>query len=345
MKKTHKARKEFDMPIISVIMPSYNHERYINDAINSVISQGIENLELIVVDDFSSDDSQHIIRELADKDCRIKAVFHSENEGIARTINDGIKTARGKYIAMMASDDMFKQGAFEKVIAVLESSEDCGVALLDGECIDHRNRRIGVLFSELYRKPSTERGSFFRDLVIGNFVCTGVVRKSIIEKYQIFYNEELKYLNDWLFWLDLSSVCDFVFINEPLYFYRIHGTNTSLDCKYKNMMMYDGLKAIDMVLSKYGKILDNESKDKLLRGKGRSYIMLHNYRKARESLYQCLHLSPSPLNSVKTILHILFTYFPHLFGYYVDLRNILKGQAYREKKILNAILYMPRTTC
>jgi glycosyltransferase involved in cell wall biosynthesis len=344
MEKIHNARKEFHMPIISVIMPSYNHEKYINDAINSVILQGIKNLELIIVDDFSSDNSQRIIREWADKDSRIKAIFHSENEGIAQTINDGIKAARGKYIALMASDDMFKQGAFEKVIAVLESSERYGVALLEGECIDHRNRRIGVLFSELYRKPSTEQGSFFRDLVIGNFVCTGVARKSIIEKYQIFYNEELKYLNDWLFWLDLSSVCDFVFINEPLYYYRIHGANTSLNCKYKNMMVYDGLKAIDMVLSRYGKILDNETKDKLLRGKGRSYIMLHNYKKAREHLYQCLHLNSSFLNDVKTTLHILFTYFPHLFRYYVDLRNILKRQAYREKKILNAILYMSRTT-
>lgn len=315
--------KFLDDPIISVIMPSYNHERYINDAINSVISQGVRNLELIIIDDFSSDNSVRIIREWASKDGRVKAIFHGENEGIARTINDGLKVARGKYVALTASDDMFKQGAFEKAIGVLESSENLGVALLEGECIDHKNRRTGLLFSELHRKPSTVQGSFFKDLVTGNFVCTGVIRRSVIEKYQIFYNETLKYLNDWLFWLDLSSVCDFIFIEEPLYYYRVHGANTSL--KYRHDMRgNDGLKAIEMVFSKYGKILDNESKIKLLQGKWRSYITLRNYEKARENLYQCLQLNSSPLNDVKTILYILFTHFPRLFGYFVDLRYKLK---------------------
>lgn len=315
--------KFLDDPIISVIMPSYNHERYINDAINSVISQGVRNFELVIIDDFSSDNSVRIIREWASKDGRIKAIFHGENEGIARTINDGLKVARGKYVALMASDDMFKQGAFEKVIGVLESSENLGVALLEGECIDHKNRRTGLLFSELHRKPSTMQGSFFKDLVTGNFVCTGVIRRSVIEKHPIFYNETLKYLNDWLFWLDLSSVCDFVFIEEPLYYYRVHGANTSL--KYRHdMRANDGLKAIEMVFSKYGRILDNESKIKLLQGKWRSYITLRNYEKARENLYQCLQLNSSTLNDMKTILYILFTHFPRLFGYFVDLRYKLK---------------------
>ncbi|MEM3730869.1 MAG: glycosyltransferase family 2 protein [Candidatus Bathyarchaeia archaeon] len=339
MDKIHHENKKFsDEPIISVVMPSYNHENYIDYAINSVTSQGIKNLELIIVDDFSSDNSQRIIRRWTEEDNRIKAIFHSKNEGIARTINDGIKAARGKYIALMASDDMFKQGAFEKVIAVLESSEDLGVAMIEGECIDNKNRRMGVLFSELYRKPSTERGNFFKDLAIGNFVCTGVVRRSIIEKYQIFYCEELKYLNDWLFWLDLSNVCDFAFISEPLYYYRIHGANTSLS--YNNMMVYDGLKAIDMVLSKYGKILDNKSKDRLLRWKGRSYIVLHNYKRAREHFYMCLHLNSSLLNNSKTTLYILFTYFPRLFGYHMGLLGRLKKQTYKEKKILEKILHV-----
>ncbi|MEM2971975.1 MAG: glycosyltransferase family 2 protein [Candidatus Bathyarchaeia archaeon] len=337
MEKTRYGSKKFcNEPIISVVMASYNHEKYIDDAINSVISQRIKDLEVIVVDDFSMDKSRDIIKEWVDKDSRVRAIFHDRNEGIARTVNDGIRVARGKYIALMASDDMFRQGAFEKIIAVLESSEDCGVALLEGECIDHRNRKVGLLFSERYRRPSKEKGSFFKDLVVGNFVCTGVVRKSVLKKYQISYNEELKYLNDWLFWLDLSSVCDFVFINEPLYYYRIHGANTSLK-NYRNIME-DTSKAIDMVLSKYGKSLDNESRGKILREKGFYCISLNNYKEAREYLRQCLHLKPSPLSDVKTTMQILFTYFPPLFGYYGNLREKLKKRAYMEKKMLNAIL-------
>ncbi|MGB9915113.1 MAG: glycosyltransferase family 2 protein [Candidatus Bathyarchaeales archaeon] len=315
--------EKLNEPIISVVMPSYNHERYINDAISSVISQGIRNLELIIIDDFSSDGSRRIIREWVAKDKRIKAILHDKNEGIARTTNEGIKAAQGKYVALMASDDMFKQSAFEKVIAVLEASKKLGAALLDGEYIDHRNRGTGVLFSDMHRKPSTGQGSFFKDLATGNFVCTGVVRRSFIEKYQIFFNEKLKYLNDWLFWLDLSNVCDFVFINEPLYYYRIHRTNTSL--KYRNdMRADDGLRAIDIVLRKYGEILDNKSKVKLLHGKGRSYITLRDYEHARECFYQGLQLSSASLDDVKLSFYILFTYFPSLFGHLVDLRSKLK---------------------
>lgn len=297
------------MPTISVVMASYNHEKYINDAISSVMSQKIEDLELIIVDDFSKDNSRYIIHNWVNTDRRVKAIFHEKNEGIARTINDGIKIARGKLIAIMASDDMFKENAFEKIIAVLESSKNCGVAVLEGEYIDQKTRKTGLRFSELHRKPSVEKGSFFRDLITGNFVCTGVVRKSILEKYQIYYNEKVKYLNDWLFWLDLSRVCDFVFIREPLYYYRVHETNTS--AIYKNMMIGESLKAIDIVLSKYGEIIDEKSKEKLLRGKGRSCLLLHKYSEARRYLHQCIRLNPSPLNITKTTLQILFTHFPH----------------------------------
>jgi len=330
MKRSELVVKFFAAPLISVVMPSYNHERYINDAINSVTSQGIRNIELIIIDDFSSDGSQRIIQEWVAKDCRIKAIFHCENEGISRTTNDGIKAAQGKYVVLTASDDMFKQGAFEKIIELLESSEKLGAALLDGECIDHRNRNTGVLFSEMHGKPSTLQGSFLKDLVSGNFVCTGVVRRNIIEKHQIFFNEKMKYLNDWLFWVDLSSVCDFIFVTEPLYYYRIHGTNTSLKFRH-NMRTDDELRAIDIILRKYGEILDNESKFKLLYEKGHSYLALRNYGLAREYFYQCLQLSSESLNDVKTSMYILSTYFPRLFEYFADLRSRLKNWRMRRR--------------
>jgi glycosyltransferase involved in cell wall biosynthesis len=323
-------------PIISVVMPSYNHEKYIADAIHSIISQSVKDLELIVVDDFSMDGSRYIIQSWSDKDSRIKAIFHSKREGIARTVNDGIKNAKGRYIALTASDDMLKQDALEKAIAILDSSEQYGVVILEGECIDNNNRRIGLLFSELHRKPSVQAGCFFRDLVRGNFICTGVIRRSILEKHKIFHNEKLKYLSDWVFWIDLSAVCDFIFLEEPLYYYRIHGTNTVFNLRN---MEKDHLEAINIILTKFNELLDNEDKAELLMKKALLYIVLsHRHVEARHLLHQCLGSNLSFINSLKTVLLILLSHFPIIFEYLLHLRNVVYRNVKRSQRIMRRYL-------
>ena len=289
-------------PLLSIVIPSYNHEKFIGDAINSVVSQTVEDLELVIVDDFSVDSSRDIIQGWTKRDGRIRATFHDRNEGIAKTCNDGIKTAKGKYIAMMASDDMFKDRALETILDVLERPENCAGALLEGELIDYRNNTLGLLFSDLHRKPVLKKGNFFKELIKGNFVCTGVVRRSIVDKHKIYYNEDLKYLNDWLFWLDLSHVCNFVYVEEPLYLYRLYGANTGMN--YEDMEK-DCLRAYDIVLDKYANDLDASSKAMLLRKKATSGIKYSRYSKEdKELLCRYLPFLPSPLERMKTLMMI-----------------------------------------
>ncbi|MFQ5821523.1 MAG: glycosyltransferase family 2 protein [Candidatus Heimdallarchaeota archaeon] len=309
-------------PVFSVVMPSYNHEKFIDDAIKSVVSQSIEELELIIVDDFSTDNSKDTIRSWVKKDSRIKAIFHKRNEGIARTCDDGIRNARGKYIALMASDDMFKENAFEKILDVLEST-DYGVAVVEGEIIDVENRRIGLLFSQLHRKPPKHQGDFFKDLIRGNFVCTGIVRRCIIENHRISHDENLERLDDWLFWLDLSSVCKFVFIEEPLYYHRIHRASASQG----EPIARDALRVYDIVLHKYGSILDFQTKSILLKKRGIAYRK-YDFEECKRSLYQSFLLNPSFLGRIKTlrtyVLVRLFGLTPSLTNFYLKVRRELK---------------------
>jgi len=86
------------MVLVSVIMGSYNHERYLSEAIESVLNQTFDDLELIVVDDYSTDKSREIIQGYEQQDMRVKTVFHDKNMGIARGINDGLKKAKGRYV-------------------------------------------------------------------------------------------------------------------------------------------------------------------------------------------------------------------------------------------------------
>ncbi|MGA3058962.1 MAG: glycosyltransferase family 2 protein [Candidatus Bathyarchaeia archaeon] len=253
-------------PVFSVIMPCYNHERYVDYAINSVISQTLSDLELIIIDDFSTDRSKDKIRSWAKRDGRIKAIFHSKNEGIARTLNEGLKNSRGKYIALMASDDMYKENALEKALTIFEL-QHYSVVIVEGECIDSKNKKQGLCFSELYRKPSGHNGNFFPDLIKFNFVCTGMFKRSALGNGRISYDENLKYLNDWLFWLELAHEYKFAYIDKPLYYYRLHQTNSH---KRENITG-DFLKAYDFVIKKYCNSLDQQTKDYLISNREELY--------------------------------------------------------------------------
>ena len=277
-------------------MPSYNHEKFIGESIRSVINQSLKDLELIIVDDFSKDKSRDVIHSWIKKDDRIRVILHKKNEGIAKTCNDGIRNAKGKYIAMMASDDTFKKNALEKILCTLESSQEYGVAIIEGEVIDSRNKKTGLLFSDLTRKPSEQ--NFFKDFIRGNFICTGIVKKSILDINQIYYCEHLKYLNDWLFWLDLSKTCKFLYIKEPFYNYRIHGAISSRNKAFAE----DHLRASRIILDKYGDILDDRSKSTLLKN-------------AEASYRKCLN--PSPIDRLYTLLAVQHT---DLFKFY----NLIK---------------------
>ena len=173
------------MPLVSVCMKSYNHERFIAEAIESVLGQDFANLELIIVDDASTDATRQIIERYAKQDSRIHAIFHERNLGISRTSNDGIAAAKGKFIAVIDSDDVWVADKLTKQLAVLERDEDL-IVWSEGEVIDHAGRFIGKSFSELhgntlaannggtliFRKPS---GDIWQELLWFNYIFHSTV--------------------------------------------------------------------------------------------------------------------------------------------------------------------------
>ncbi len=112
-----------DCPLISVILPVYNSEKYIKASIESIINQTYKDFELIVIDDGSSDKSVDIIRSYMKLDKRI-VLISRKNYGLVETLNDGLKVAKGKYIARMDSDDISNEYRFEKQINYLMKNQD-----------------------------------------------------------------------------------------------------------------------------------------------------------------------------------------------------------------------------
>jgi len=216
------------MPLVSVVMPSYSHESFISEAIEGVLNQSCQDIELIIIDDASKDNSREIIKSYREKDSRIRAIFHNENKGIAKTFNDGIEEASGKFIAITGSDDVWLKDKLEKQLEILGENEDL-VVHSDSLIIDAQSNFVEKLPAKKRNASKKKKsGKIFRELLWGNFICGSsmIFKRDNIK--DIRFDEQLKYVNDYKFVLDLAIKYEYYFIPEPLVKYRIHGKNCTL---------------------------------------------------------------------------------------------------------------------
>jgi len=109
--------------LVSIITPSYNSSKFINDCVNSVFSQTYKNWEMIIVDDCSEDNSKEIISELSTKDKRINPIFLEKNVGAAEARNIAIRQSKGKYVAFLDSDDLWNPKKLEKQLYFMNKNE------------------------------------------------------------------------------------------------------------------------------------------------------------------------------------------------------------------------------
>jgi glycosyltransferase involved in cell wall biosynthesis len=215
------------MPLVSVIMLSYNHKEYIGHAINSVSNQDFQDWELVVIDDASTDESQQLIKSFSERDERVRAIYHENNRGIAASTNEGIDSARGKFIAFLDSDDVWNSDKLTAQLALLKEDEDL-VVWSEGDLINESGSFIGQKFTEIHGARNKKKsGDILQPLIEGNYIF----QSSFIMKREnligIRFNEGLKYLNDYQFVVELANRYKFKFIDESLAMYRVHSSNAT----------------------------------------------------------------------------------------------------------------------
>lgn len=233
-------------PLVSIVMPNYNCEKYISQAINSILRQTFRDFELIIVDDGSTDSSWEIIRRFAQEDSRIVAMRNDNNIKICKTLNRGILIAQGKYIARMDSDDVAHADWLEKIMLFMEAKENAHVGVCGANfyMIDHNAKRIGQKDF-----PHTDRecrdAFWFRNPFAHNTV---VIRKECFEHCG-YYDEEYLYAEDLELWMRFGQKYDLHNIQQYLVDYRIFGGNSIL--KKQKMMIRNTLKARKAARDKY----------------------------------------------------------------------------------------------
>lgn len=205
-------------PLVTVLMSVYNGERYLRDAIESILSQTYTNFEFLIINDGSSDKSEEIICSYSDK--RIRYIRNSENLKLIASLNKGIDLALGKYIARIDADDIALPTRIEKQVDWMEKHPQIGVLGTFVETIGlDKNYEIHFL---------TDHANIRAKLFFNNYIHhpTVLIRRDVLLHNQIRY-ETFLHAEDYLLWLRLAKVTEIEIIPEILLKYRMHQDNIS----------------------------------------------------------------------------------------------------------------------
>ena len=240
--------------LVSVLIPAYNHEKYVQETINSIIDQTYQNIELIILDDGSKDTTWQKIQEMKPAcEKRFMRVYFKtkENEGVCKTLNELVSLSKGKYVYFTASDDISKPQAISTLVDFLDSHNDYVLCVGDDELIDENSQRVGwdrnknivsldkakyKLFGDYMRSKKnfdvlSDRFGKYDTLVAGNYIPNGyLVRKDALLKIGEFTKEAP--LEDWYMHLQLSKIGKYKYIDKILLSYRQHDSNTVKRVEY-----------------------------------------------------------------------------------------------------------------
>lgn len=216
-------------PTVSVLMPSFNYAEYLPLAVQGVLSQTWSDLELVIVDDCSTDGSRDIANEWKHLDDRIVTIFHASNRGLACTRNTGLKGSTGQFIALCDADDVWMPDKLTIQLEHFRRDEAVGVVHSDAAIIDSSGLLTGQRFSQLFhRNHQPTSGNLFSELCRRNFLCVPsvVVRREAL-MYAGGFDEKLRSLEDWVCWTIVSRKYHFDYVVDPLVKYRMHDASLS----------------------------------------------------------------------------------------------------------------------
>jgi glycosyltransferase involved in cell wall biosynthesis len=212
---------------LSVIIPLYNHERYIDAALDSVLQQSTQPAEIIVIDDGSRDSSWEKVQLRAEQDTRI-VTWSRPNQGAHVTINEAINHATGDYVAILNSDDIYHPERFALCLNALEENPGAAVVCTALSFIDGAGKTRRNKWYEQALKFYRQVDDLSLALINGNFLMTTsnlFIRREVFADLGLFAN--LRYAHDLDFLLRLiAHGREILLLEEPLLHYRMHATNT-----------------------------------------------------------------------------------------------------------------------
>lgn len=212
------------MKKISIVLPTYNGEKFIRESIESLLNQTYKNWELIIVNDCSTDNTLNIINEYAQKDSRIRIYNNEVNKRIAASLNVGFSQATGEYYTWTSDDNMFKPNAIEVLAKYLDENPEIDLVSSRYDVIDEEGNFVKI--SDKHNKRTVLK------LIRGcNVGASFMYRKEIAEKVG-GYDTDLFCAEDYDYWCRIATVGNILFTKESLYKYRVNSQSLSATKKH-----------------------------------------------------------------------------------------------------------------
>lgn len=186
-----------EQKLVSVVMPVYNASKFLDEAVRSVLNQTYRNFELIMIDDCSKDNSLEIARNYAKQDERIRVIAGEVNQGVARVRNRGIAEAKGVYIALLDSDDVWVETKLERQVKLLEE-KDAQIAYCSYDFIDENS-------TEVLKPFIVPRETYYKKMLVSSVIScsTALIDGKILKEHPFnpqFYHE------DYVLWMELLAL-------------------------------------------------------------------------------------------------------------------------------------------
>lgn len=238
------------MPKVSVVLPNYNHSRFLSQRLESILNQTFQDFELIILDDCSPDNSKQIIETYRNHPRVSQIVFNSQNSGSTfKQWEKGINLAKGEYIWLAESDDYCEPTFLSELVTKLDEYPNVGIAYCQSRSVDQDNNPLNswldqtnIFSPNLWEKSFISNGqeAVINFLVHRNIIPNAsavVFRKSSYDS-TLGLNTSMKLNGDWLLWINLLQKNDLIFVSKELNYFRQH-TNKATGTNTKN---YNGLK-------------------------------------------------------------------------------------------------------
>ena len=238
-------------PSVTVVIPCYNYGRYVGTAVKSVLDQPGVDVEVIVIDDASTDGSAEVVRELAAADPRVRAILHSRNLGHIATYNEGLEQANGGYVVLLSADDALTPGSLARATALLEAHPSVGLVygyyetfVDDPPLVTQKVRNWTIWSGDDWIERRCRGGT-------SNIIaCPEVVMRTSVQRAIGGYDLSLPHSGDFEMWLRAAAVSDIGRVNgPPQAYYRVH-PNSMMRTRYADYAVHleQMLSAFDNVL-------------------------------------------------------------------------------------------------
>lgn len=217
------------MPLIDIAIPNYNYGRYLRSCVESVTSQGVESLRILIIDNASSDDSADIARSLAASDSRIELRLRDKNLGPHASFNEAIDWAQSRYFVILCADDILLPGSLSQFVSALDRHPEANLAF--GPTLFRDDRSISLPS----KRPRADCRVMAGRELLDVFCRTGrnpvdgpmAVVRTEAQKRVGCYNTALPHTDDAEMWMRFSLIGDAIEFADPMTITRIHGSNQS----------------------------------------------------------------------------------------------------------------------